>query len=156
MSKLPFYNQQTPFTCSLACLRMVLESIGKELSEVELSKIVEFKPLRGFSPKMAEKLLEIINIDYEYHFDSSLQEIKQNTERGFYPIVLVNPSILYDFLEEEHGHYIIVKDITEEKIIINDSDQDYGGENKEIDLKKFNEAWEGRHKLIFVIKGERK
>ena len=45
---------------------------------------------------------------------------------------------------------------TEEKIIINDPDQEYGEENKEIDLKKFSEAWEKRHKLLFVIKGERK
>lgn len=156
MNKIPFYKQQTPFTCSLACTRMVLEAIGRKISEVELSRIVEFKPLRGVSPKMMEKLCEIINIQCEYHFDSSLQEIKQNIENSFYPIVLVNPTVLYNLPKEEHGHYIIVKDIIGEKVIINDPDQEYGGENKEIDLKKFCEAWEKRHKLTFVIKGEKR
>ena len=156
MTKLPFYKQQTLFTCSLACLRMVLEAVGRKMSEAELAKIVEFKPLKGFSPKMMEKLCEIINIDYEYHFDSSLEELKQNIKAGFHPLVLVNPSVLYDLPEEEHGHYVIIKDITEEKTIINDPDQEYGGENKEIDLEKFEKAWEKRHKLIFLIKGERK
>jgi len=155
VNNFPFYKQETPFTCSLACLRMILEAIGKKFSEIELSKIVEFKPLKGFSPRMMEKLLEIANIDYEYHFDSSLQEIEKNVENKLYPVVLVNPSILYGISEEEHGHYIVIKDITEEKIIINDPDQEYGGENKEINLKRFGEAWESRHKLIFIIKGER-
>jgi len=135
---------------------MVLESIGMKMSEIELSKIVDFRPVRGFSPKMMEKLCEIINIDYEYHFDSSLQEIKQNIKKGFFPIVLINPSSIYNLPEEEHGHYIAVKDITEKKIIINDPDQEYGNENKEIDLKRFDDVWKRRHRLIFLIRGERK
>lgn len=135
---------------------MVLESVGIEVSEMELARIVGFKPLRGVSPKMMEKLCEMMDLNFEYHFDSSLNEIKQNIENGFYPIVLVNPSVLCDVPEEEHGHYIVIKDITKEKIIVNDPDQEYGGENKEIDLKRFIEAWKRKYKLIFVIKGERK
>jgi ABC-type bacteriocin/lantibiotic exporter with double-glycine peptidase domain len=135
---------------------MILESIGKQLDEAELSKIVEFKPIKGFSPKMMDSLCEIINLEYEYHFDSSLEEIRQTIEAGFYPIVLVNPSILYNLPEEEHGHYIIVKDITEEKVIINDPDQEYGGEDKEVAKERFLDAWKNRYSLIFVIKGEKK
>ena len=86
---------------------MVLESVERKMSEAELAKIVEFKPLRGVSPKMMEKFCETINLDYEYHFDSSLQEIKEMIKASFYPIVLVNPGILYNFPEEEHGHYIV-------------------------------------------------
>ncbi|HLC39548.1 MAG TPA: peptidase C39 family protein [archaeon] len=156
MNKLPFYKQQTPFTCSLACLRMVLEVVGRRFTEFELSKIVTFKPLEGFSPKMMKELCEIVNFDYEYHFNSSVEKINQSIRAGFYPIVLVNPSILYNLPEEEHGHYIVIKDITEANIIINDPDQQYGGKYKKIDLKTFIEAWEKMRKLIFVIKGEKK
>jgi len=155
-SKLPYHKQQTPFTCSLACLRMVLESIGKQLSESELSKIVEFKPIKGFSPKMMDLLCEIINLEYNYHFDSSLDEVKKAIEADFYPIVLVNPSILYNLPEEEHGHYIIVKDIIGEKVIINDPDQEYGGEDKEVGKERFLESWKNKYGMIFVIKGEKK
>jgi hypothetical protein len=135
---------------------MVLESIERVMSEEELSKIVEFKPIKGFSPKMMDSLCEIINLEYDYHFDSSLDEIKKAIEAGFYPIVLVNPSILYNLPEEEHGHYIIVKDITEEKVIINDPDQEYGGEDKEVGKERFLEAWRNKYRMIFVIKGEKK
>jgi len=67
---------------------MVLESIGKPLNEIELSKIVEFRPIKGFSPKMMYSLCEIINLDYNYHFDSSLDEIRKAIEAGFCPVKL--------------------------------------------------------------------
>jgi ABC-type bacteriocin/lantibiotic exporter with double-glycine peptidase domain len=135
---------------------MVLESFGKKFTEMELSKIIGFSPRKGVSPKMMDSLCEIIDIGYEYRFDSSLEEIEDITRAGFYPIVLVDPSILYDIPEEEHGHYIIIKNINEGKVIINDPDGEHGNENREIDKKKFLEAWERRHKLVFIIKGERK
>jgi len=132
---------------------MVLEFIGRKFTEVELAKIVGFSSRKGFSPKMMDSLCEIIDVKYECHFNSSLEEIKDVIRAGFYPIALVNPSILYDLPEEEHGHYIIIKNISEEKIIINDPDQEYGNENKEIDKKKFLEAWGRKHRFIFIIKG---
>ena len=105
---------------------------------------------------MMDSVCEIINVEYMYRFDSSLEEIKLTIEAGFYSIVLLNPSILYNLPEEEHGHYIIVKYITEEKVIINDPDQEYGGEDKEVTKERFLDAWKNRYRLIFVINGEKK
>ncbi len=154
MSKLPYYKQQTPFTCSLACLRMVLDSIGRKFSEVELAKIVGFSTKRGFSPRMMDRLCDIIGVKYEYHFDSTLEELNTMIKEGFHPIVLVKPNLLYGITETEHGHYIIVKDITKENIIFNDPDQEYGGENKSIEREKFLGSW--KHNFVFIIKGEDK
>lgn len=134
---------------------MVLESFGRKFTEMELSKIVKFNPRKGLSPLLMEYICETINIKYDFHFNSSTEEIEKIVKEEFYPIVLVDPSILYDFPQGEHGHYIVVKDIRKEKIIINDPDREYGGENKEINKENFLIAWEIKHKFIFTIKGEK-
>ena len=117
MKPVPYYKQKTPYTCALACLRMVFETIGKKLSENDLSQIIKIKTGSGFSPRMVEFICEVINAEYDYHFESSLAELEELIKIGFHPVVLVNPSILYSLPEEEHGHYIVIKDKTKEKII---------------------------------------
>ncbi len=86
-------------------------------------------------------------------FGSTIEELQASLEKGFYPIVLVKPSILYNLPESEHGHYVIVKDITDKDVIINDPDQEFGGEDKKIDLDSFTKAWDVKFRLIFILEG---
>src|SRR3989338_3477092 len=138
---LPYYRQRTPFTCSLACVRMVLESLGIETTEYELAEIINFSPKRGVSPIMIKSLCERFNVRHNFHFGSTLEELQEAIKDEFYPIVLVKPSTLYNLPETEHGHYIIIKDITDENVIINDPDQEHGGEDKKIHLDNFRTSW---------------
>lgn len=150
---LPYYKQQTPFTCALACLRMVLEYIDIKTAEYQLAEIINFKPKKGVSPKMMEYICGYREVKYTSHFGSTTEELFDYVRKGFYPITLVKPSTLYDLPESEHGHYIIVKVITDKSVIINDPDQLYGGEDKEIELGKFIKAWDDKFRLIFVLEG---
>jgi len=153
---LPYYKQQTPFTCSLACLRMVLESIGRKFTEMELARIIGFKPDIGFSAVMMGRLCDIIGVEYGFYFNLSLDELNELVSDGFYPITLVKAGVLYSILESEYGHYLVIKDITKRNVTINDPDQEYGGENKQISIEKFLDAWKYFHNFVFVVKGEKK
>lgn len=108
MNKLPYYKQQTPFTCALACLRMVLEYVGRKTTEYELSKIIGFNIKRGYSIPMLSDILNIINIEHEVTPKATIEQLKNNLSKNFYPIVVISPKV-YQSISEEHGHTIIVK-----------------------------------------------
>jgi len=155
MKALPYYKQQTPFTCSLACLRMVLESFGRKFTEEELAKIIKFHPDEGMSiPKLA-KVCEIINVDFEFGKLLKLEDLKSFISKNSYPIVIVDVKTFYKMAEIKHGHFIIIKDITEESVIFNDPDIEFGGENKVIGLDLFLESWMNSNEWALIIKGDK-
>ncbi len=135
---------------------MVLANFGKFLSEYDLSRIVHFDPDKGVSPKMMSSICEIINFECEYLFKSNFSVLKNILENKNYPIVLINPGLLYDSIRTKHNHYITIKNITNENVIFNDPDQEYGGENKCIQITKFLESWESSYNFVFVVRGEMK
>lgn len=152
---LPYYKQQTPFTCSLACLRMILESVGRKISEYELSGIIGFDLGTGYSIPMLSDILDIMDINHEVKPNASFEELKNALSKGFYPIVIVSARH-YQNIQEEHGHMVVVKDITDKNVIINDPDQLYGGEDKEVDLDLFIKAWNGSRSWKLIVKGGNK
>lgn len=153
MNELPYYKQQTPYTCALACMRMVLEHVGRKISEYELSKIIGFDLKRGYSMPMFKDILDIMGIEYKLIPKASIEELGAMLK--YYPIVIISPKI-YQNIPEEHGHTVVVKDIAEKSVIINDPDQQFGGESKEIDLSLFIRAWGESRNWMLVIKGEEK
>ena len=155
MGVLPHYKQQTPFTCSLACLRMVLESIGRKFTETELAKVIGFSPRRGFSIPMMTEICEILNLDYDFKSFAELQDLRSYILNGFSPIVIISVKI-YQNISEDHGHAIVVRDIRNKSVIINDPDIEFGGEDKKVELEIFLRAWSKSRNWVLVIRGERK
>lgn len=133
---------------------MILEYMDIKINEYRLAEIINFSPRKGVSPNMMKTICENYNVEYSFHFGSTIEELQRYINKGFYPIVLVKPSVLYNLPESEHGHYIIVKDITNKNIVINDPDQEFGGENKEVDLETFTRAWNSKFRLIFILGSE--
>lgn len=151
---IPFYKQQTLFTCTLACLRMVLEAVGKKVTEYELSKIIGFDIRIGYSMPMLSTMLDIMNIDHDLKRDANIEELKASLDH-FYPIVVLSVKA-YQNIPQNHGHMVVIKDITDKHIIFNDPDQEFGGEDKEIDLNLFIRAWNESRNWMLVVKGEGK
>lgn len=156
MKKLPYYKQQTPFMCSLACLRMVLSYFDRNFTEYELSRVVSFRLEQGYSMLMMKEICEIINFGYEIIRFGKFEDLKNSLSSGFYPIVIVEVKTLYKISRLEHGHYIVIKNIKEKSIIFNDPDIEFGGENKIVNLNLFLQAWERAKGWALIIKGERK
>ena len=156
MNELPYYKQKTPYTCALACFRMVLESVGKKYNEYELAAMINFDYNRGISMPMMANFCKLIGLKYILNYQSDLKELSDLLNKGIYPIVLINPGILYLSFESKHVHFIVVKHLAEESILINDPDREFGGENKEVNLKRFLDAWKGakNHRWLLAISGE--
>ena len=148
-----YYQQQTPFTCSLAVLRMSLSIFGRETSEIELAKVIGFKPSVGVSMPMLAKACEIMNFDYELLKNADIDDIKNLLSKNLYPIVIVKARI-YEKVTGEHGHFLVVKDIKDKNIIVNDPDREHGGENKPVDVDVFKKAWNASNSWLLGIKGE--
>lgn len=153
VEKIPYYKQQTPFTCSLACLRMVLTYLGRETTEVELARVVGFSPKVGVSMPDLAKACGIMNFDYKLMKYSHAENIKNFLSETLYPIVLLKANV-YGKVSGEHGHFIIVKDITDKNVIVNDPDRVYGGEDKSVDISIFTKAWDASKSWLLVVKGE--
>lgn len=148
---LPYYKQETPFTCALACLRMVLEPIGRKITEYELSKIIGFDIDVGFSASMIRQTCDILGIKCKINFENTVEKLKELVHKQIFPICMTSPAVIYDMLDTEHKHFIVIKDITDKNIIINDPDQEFGEEGKEISIDKFLKAWRELANMLIIV-----
>ncbi len=153
MESIPYYKQQTPFTCALAVLRMVFAYFGRETTEVELARVVGFNPKFGVSMSDLAKACKIMNFDYKLMRYAKIEDIKNFISEHLFPIVLLKAAV-YEKVSGEHGHFVIVKDITDKNVIINDPDRMYGGENKSVDISIFTKAWNASKRWLLGVKGE--
>lgn len=153
MESIFYYNQQTPFTCALACLRMVFSYLGRETTEIELARVIGFNPKFGVSMPNLAKTCEIMSFDYKLMKYAKLENIKNFLSGHLFPIALLKANV-YEKVSGEHGHFIIVKDITDKSIIVNDPDRTYGGEGKSVDIDIFTKAWSASKRWLLVVKGE--
>ncbi|PIN94126.1 hypothetical protein COU56_03175, partial [Candidatus Pacearchaeota archaeon CG10_big_fil_rev_8_21_14_0_10_31_9] len=47
MVQIPYYEQETNYTCGPACMRMVLGSLGIKKSEKQITKLIGTNKIRG-------------------------------------------------------------------------------------------------------------
>ena len=153
-SKLPYHKQQTPFSCSLACLRMVLEAAGIVMEEYQLAPLVNYDPDIGVPMPFMVKACRAFNLKYKLIKLATLDDLKHFISKGLYPIVVLQASIYPKVLGKhgrKHGHMVVVKDIAGEGVIINDPDKEYGGEDKKVKLEVFLEAWTASKNWLLAI-----
>jgi len=151
--EVPYYKQQTPFTCALAVLRMALASFSRETTEVELARVTGFSPKIGISMPDLAKACKIMNFDYKVMKSAQIDDIRNFLSEHLYPIVLLKANI-YEKASGEHGHFVLVKDIADKNVIVNDPDRIYGKENKPVDKEIFTTAWNSSKSWLLVVKGE--
>ncbi len=135
---------------------MVLEFFGKKFTEYELASGVNFSYKNAVSIAGIINFLRTLSVRYYVNLNSNLEELLHFLDEGYYPIVLINPGLLYFSTESEHAHYIVIKHLSNaDKLVINDPDPEYGCENREIDLKLFMTAWKSQKKFrwLLVIQG---
>ena len=149
-SKLPYHKQQTPFSCSLACLRMVLETEGIKMEEYQLSPLVEYNPDIGVPIPFMVKACRALNLKYKLLKLATLDDLRHFASKGLYTIVVLQASV-YQKVLGKHGHMVVVKNITDEDVIINDPDKEYGGEDKKVKLEVFLEAWTASKNWLLAI-----
>jgi len=140
MLKIPYFKQDTRYSCGPATLQMIFAFYGKEISETNLTERLKTK--EGDGTKHSN-LIRVANEEGFYVYvntDSSIEEVREILAKDIPVIVnFVEPS-------NEEGHYAVVVDITGEKIFLNDP---WNGENFEMSIIDFENRWQsgdGLHK----------
>lgn len=143
-SKLPFYKQETPFSCVPACLRMVLSEQGFTLSEAELRDLCDCTPL-GTEALKAVDALRQLGFKQSAKLTLNLLELTNIIDLGLFPIVFVN---LIPIDGIRGGHSIIIVGVESNQVSVYDPLQ---GE-RILDRSTFEAAWAMMHNLAILVK----
>ncbi|MEX0909762.1 MAG: peptidase C39 family protein [Candidatus Paceibacterota bacterium] len=128
----PFYKQDTDYTCGPTSLQMVFSFFGSFKSEAELAKnLLTNREIGTTHQRMIEVVID--NGFFCYVNNSSkFSELKEFISRGL-PIIV-------DFIEptDEERHYAVVTGVSNGKVILNDP---ANGKGFELEKKDFLLRW---------------
>jgi ABC-type bacteriocin/lantibiotic exporter with double-glycine peptidase domain len=88
-SNLQFHKQETPDSCVPACIRMVLLTMGTDISEAELRERCDCT-IFGTTALLAVDALRALGFTHSRKVVSSIQEITEELALGHLPIVFLN------------------------------------------------------------------
>ena len=108
--KIPFFEQETDYSCGAACLRMVLGAFGIRKSEAVLMNVLEKKGEPGTPNRSLPEVAEKFKLNYVVRRNASIADVKWCLGHGFGVIVSYFDAI------EQVGHFGVVKKIDSKKI----------------------------------------
>ena len=133
--KLTWFEQETPTSCVVACVRMVLSGFGQNFSEIELRELLG-NPILGLMLSNARRKLNERGGQTELDDELNLEDLRDLTRQNIYPIVGVERHIL-GF--QSASHAVVVVEVTSNYVSILDP-----LENETLHLfkrKTFETAW---------------
>lgn len=136
--KMPYFKQESWYTCGPACLRMVLSFFGIARTEAEVMKECDTTELGTTTAKISTAA-------YKFDLKSSplknanLDDIKNDLRKGRPVIVLIDPSYLYGGISG-FGHFIVIVGFSDEEIIYHDPDASEG-KYLHINYEVFQNSW---------------
>ena len=129
---IPFYRQQTDWTCGAACVRMVLASVGIKKSEQVLAKLLKTKENKtGTLHREIARFFEGLKLNYVVQRNASTSDLKRLQKQNYRIIVG------YFLTEHNCGHYAVVKKI-DNKIHLLDP---WYGPKHYYSVKEFSKIW---------------
>ena len=137
----PFHKQETPHTCAVACLRMLLEMHGLPIAEDALSE----KSGTTVYGTSAGDLVQAAS-DLGFHAQkvhATLDDIRTYLSKSIFPILFINLLVIDGY---NSTHAVIAAQVTEKEI--KTIDPRIG--ERTIDLELFKYCWQ-RAKNIAVI-----
>ncbi|MBI4147009.1 peptidase C39 family protein [Candidatus Woesearchaeota archaeon] len=129
---IPYYKQQTDYTCGAACMRMALTALGINKTEKQLAKLMGSAPKVGTWYKEFPALAEKYTLNYVVNRNSTLADLKRLSKT--YIVI-----IAYYLPEEKCGHYAIVRKIDQRIHLI---DPEYGPKHL-LPVRTFLQRWHG-------------
>jgi len=135
MVQIPYYEQETNYTCGPACMRMVLASLGIKKSEKDITKLIGTNKIRGTNHGDFLSLVEKYKLRYSVNREATIDELKYYS-KNHYKII-----VCYFHPVEKVGHYAVVRKITSKKITLMDP---VDGPNKTYSLSYFQKIWSSR------------
>jgi len=120
MAKIKYYKQETPYTCGAACLRMLL-SRYRDFSEAMLAILSKTISL-GTTPVDLARASEELGYEVDIYKHANLADLA-----GKVPcVVLINPGVILSDTPSSTGHFVVVKQVKGDEVIVNDPDMLFG------------------------------
>src|SRR5437763_5477884 len=101
-----FYKQETDYSGAPACLRMVLEALGVSKTEGELRDLSDCTVLATYAFNLVEAA-RALGFTATRKFNLDFDELKEQLENGFYPIVYIRARLLPDKPLQEHAAIVV-------------------------------------------------
>lgn len=141
-SKLPFRRQEKPYSCAVACLRMILSLYGIEVDEETLRN-------RCGTTELGTYAQDIVACAQDFGFRVSVENLdvvrlNDLLRRGIFPLVYVNGFPLEQIF---CTHAMVVERITEREVLVLDPMDG----RRTLNIEKFQKAWEMTDHLAIVM-----
>jgi ATP-binding cassette, subfamily B, bacterial len=140
---LPFYPQETDYSCVPACLRMVMASLGIQVDEATLRVCCETDPKGTASTATILCALSYGLYAFETS-NASWSELVHWIEQNVYPIVYIN---LFPLDMVWGLHAVVVEAITKDTVIFLDP---LVG-RRQATLAPFEQAWQMSRQRMIVV-----
>lgn len=132
MLEVPYFKQDTPYSCGAVALQMVYAFFGKVHSEDALLAVLGTDRVKGTHN---EDLIRVATRDGSFVYvnnESTLDEVGMFIEQQLPVIVnFIEPS-------QDDGHYAVIIDVTDSDIVFNDP---WNGERFTMSHIDFLERW---------------
>jgi ABC-type bacteriocin/lantibiotic exporter with double-glycine peptidase domain len=137
LMNIPYFKQQTIYTCGPTVMKMVLASLGLRYSERELAKLMETTEERGTSNAAFPRLAEKLKRSYHVERNAKLETLRTFHQQQWRIIVA-----LY-IPDEKEGHYAVVRAIG--KDVLTFLDPAFGPSHR-INTETFLTTWHNHPK----------
>jgi ABC-type bacteriocin/lantibiotic exporter with double-glycine peptidase domain len=144
----PLYNQETPYSCAPACLRMVLQSFGVSKTEQELREMCDCLPLSIGGVSEALKLVDAargLGFQKTRKYNLTLADLKSELARGLFPIAYIRTQLTPG--EPADYHSVVVSEIRAGYVELNDP---WRGAIA-VTENEFSAEWAAMHNLTILV-----
>ncbi len=146
-SRLPFRRQERPYSCTVACLRMLLAYHGVEIDEATLRRKCKTQELGTYAE-------DVLVCAREFGFTAtiehlSLEQLRLLIDHSVFPIIYIN---MFPTSQIPYVHTVIVEDCRADRLLL--VDPNIGP--WEIRVADFLEAWEIHGNMALILRMESK
>jgi predicted double-glycine peptidase len=134
MHKIPYYKQETNYTCGAASMRMALEALGIKKSEKQVANLLHTNRVSGTRTAQFPKVAERFKLDYRIERNNTTLKLLKRAYKGGF-VIIVNY-----LLPTQGEHFSVVSKIGQEYIYLHDP---WVGPDTKYPLKTFMPIWRG-------------
>jgi len=133
--KIPYYKQETNYTCGLASARMVLEALGIKRSEKQLARLLKTNTRVGTHFKYFTQLAERYHLDYIVGRNATIDDLEKALDERY----LVIAGHYLPLPVEPDEHYSVILSIDRDYVYTHDP---WCGPNQKRSRAFFRKWWE--------------
>ncbi|MBW3016995.1 C39 family peptidase [Candidatus Woesearchaeota archaeon] len=130
--EMPFFSQETDYTCGPACARMMLARFGIAATENELAELLGTTSDSGTDQSAFNRLAEKYGLDYVSRHSASFSELRELSGKGY------AVTVCFFFQPEKVSHYAVVSSLSGSRINLLDP---WKGPEHNYSTSYFSKLW---------------